>query len=57
MTTCGPRLVLELRQQRLDPHICASDAARVGRATVRGDVSLMDGVFATSERFWLLDEF
>lgn len=37
--------------------ISASDAARIGRATVRGDASLMDRSFATSERFWLPDEF
>lgn len=37
--------------------ISASDAARIGRATVRGEASLVDRAFATSEGFWLLDEF
>lgn len=37
--------------------ISASDAARIGRADVRGDASLLDRAFATRERFWLLDEF
>lgn len=37
--------------------ISASDAARIGRADIKGDVSLLDQAFATSERFWLLDEF
>lgn len=37
--------------------ISVSDAARIGRATITGDASLMNRAFATSERFWLLDEF
>lgn len=37
--------------------ISASEAARIGRAAIEGDASLIDGAFATSERFWLLDEF
>lgn len=37
--------------------ISASDAARIGRADLRGDASLIDRAFETRERFWLLDEF
>lgn len=35
----------------------ASEAGRIGRADIRGDPSIIDRAFATSERFWLLDEF
>jgi predicted acetyltransferase len=37
--------------------LAPSDAARLGRATVAGDCGVLDAVFATRERFWLLDEF
>lgn len=37
--------------------ISASDAGRLGRAEVSGDVAMLDRAFATRERFWLLDEF
>jgi predicted acetyltransferase len=37
--------------------ITVSQAARLGGTSVAGDVAALDRVFATSERFWLLDEF
>jgi predicted acetyltransferase len=33
------------------------DAARLGGATVDGDATRLNDAFATTERFWLLDEF
>lgn len=32
-------------------------AERIGRATLHGDKSMIDGAFATDQRFWLPDEF
>jgi predicted acetyltransferase len=37
--------------------LSASMAATLGRATTTGHVTLLDRVFATRERYWLLDEF
>ena len=37
--------------------ISPSQAATLGSAEVHGKVELLDRVFATRERFWLLDEF
>lgn len=37
--------------------LAPSDAARLGAARCEGDVGVLDGAFATEERFWLLDEF
>ena len=37
--------------------ITVSQAARLGGTEVRGNIVALDRVFATSERYWLLDEF